>query len=333
MNRTLYITKDGTLRRRENTLVIRMPDGTSAFAPIEAIDDINLMSDAKITTGLLDLLNSKGIALHVFNAYGRHIGDWLPDQSRDGRELIAQAAFWLDETLRHNLAVSFVIGAIENMRQVARYYQLNGSGFDVSDILRALSDFKDSAWRTRDVPELLGIEGSARSSYYRLFDCVIQESVFKMGKRVRRPPNNPMNALISYLNCLCYSMTLSQIRQTRLDPRISFLHSPSSRRTSLELDLSEIFKPLLVDRLIFTLVNKRMLKAEDFLMAEDGAVVLTKEARRTAAQAWDSRMDKTISNPETGRRVSWRRVVLLEAQKLQRHILDGAGYEPFRYRW
>ena len=63
------------------------------------------------------------------------------------------------------------------------------------------------------------------------------------------------------------------------------------------------------------------------------AAVLTKEARRAAAQAWDSRMDKTISNPETGRRASWRRVVLLEAQKLQRHILDGAGYEPFRYRW
>ena len=142
-----------------------------------------------------------------------------------------------------------------------------------------------------------------------------------------------MNTLISFLNCVCYSMTLSQIHQTRLDPRIGFLHSPSNRHPSLNLDLAEIFKPLLVDRLIFTLVNKRMVKEEDFVRREDGVILMTKEARKLVAQTWDNRLCKTLTDPATGKRASWRHLVLLEAQKLQKHILEGADYEPFRYRW
>ena len=337
MNRTLYITKDGYLRRKDNTLLISLDDGKATFAPIETIDDIMLLGDAQITTGLLDLLDKKEISMHVFNEFGRHIGDWIPDSGSDsnGAELIAQSAFWLDEVQRHALAVSFVIGAVENMKRVINYYQERRP--EIHDralyILKELNEFKERAWRTRDVPELLGIEGSARIAYYQFFDILIQDDAFKLGKRVRRPPDNPMNALISYINCLCYAMTLSQIRQTRLDPRIAFLHSPSNRRTSLELDLSEIFKPLLVDRLIFTLINKRILKPGDFIMSDNNGVVMTKEARRKVTLAWDAKLDTVITNHETGRKASWRHIVLLEARKLQRHILEGAAYEPFRYKW
>ena len=332
MNKTLYVTKEGTLKRKTNTLLVETPDGPPVFAPVEAIEDINLMGGAEMSTGLLELLNQKGIVLHVFNHYGSHIATVYPDQTSNGLVLITQAAFWLDEARRHALAVSFVTGAIANMRRVASYYQYQNS-LDVSDILDDLSRFEEQARQTKDVPELLGVEGSARNAYYRLFDRLIQDEAFKLGKRVRQPPDNPMNALISFLNCVCYSMTLSQLHQTRLDPRIGFLHSPSNRHPSLNLDLAEIFKPLLVDRLIFTLVNKRMVKAEDFVRLEDGTILMTKEARRLVAQTWDDRLCKTIVDPATGKRTSWRHLVLIEAQKLQRHILEGADYEPFRYRW
>ena len=169
--------------------------------------------------------------------------------------------------------------------------------------------------------------------YYQFFDRLIQDEAFFIVKRVRRPPSNPMNALISFVNSLCYAMTLSQIYRTRLDPRISFLHSPSDRRISLNLDISEIFKPILVDRLIFSLVNRHMLTLSDFTRNDSGGVYALPEARKLIVQEWEKSIRRTIETPSGTRKVSWRSMVRIEAQKLQKHITDSAEYVPFIMRW
>jgi len=111
MNKTLYVMKDGILKRKNDTLMMETKDGATSFVPVEAIEEIFVMGAVEMTTGLMELLNLKGITLHVFNYYGHHVGTWLPTAKGDGDALLAQAAFWLDEDRRHGLAAAFVSGA------------------------------------------------------------------------------------------------------------------------------------------------------------------------------------------------------------------------------
>ena len=332
MSKTLYVTSDGTLRRRHDTLLMEPKDEKSRYIPVENVEEIMVMGEVAFNKSLLELLTQQRIIMHFFDRRGAYLGSYRPREHRtSGPILLAQAAYCSAPEKRRALAVSFVTGAIANMRRVVGYYQRRWEDIEVDDIIEGLDRFAVGAHGAEDIPALMGIEGNAHSCYYQLFDRVVRDPAMKMGKRARRPPSNPMNALISFLNTLCYTLALSQIYRTALDPRISFLHEPSDRRLSLHLDLAEIFKPILVDRLIFSLVNKRAIREEHFIRCEEGGIHMTDEARKMVLQAWDERLDKTIEHPKTGRRVCWRRLVLLEAQKLQKHISEGAPYEPFEH--
>ena len=179
----------------------------------------------------------------------------------------------------------------------------------------------------------MGIEGNSREKYYEFFDRVVKDDVFKMVSRTRRPPSNRMNALISFLNPMCYTMVLSQIYRTHLDPRIGFLHETNFRRFSLNLDVAEIFKPILVDRLIFSLINKREIQEKHFEKQSGGGIYLSESGREIVLRAWEGRLNETIEHPTLGRKVSYRGLVRMEIYKLQKHIMENIKYIPYTSRW
>ena len=330
MSKTLYVMNSCVLKRRHNTLMIETENEKPRYVPIENTREIIVMGDAEINKSLLELLGQHKIILHFFNYHGHYNGTYYPgNHMNSGPVLLAQAEHCLAPEKRMALAVSFVTGGITNMRKMASYYQWHRSDVEAKDIIEDLRRFSELAKQAKDVPSLMGIEGNARNSYYQLFDRVINDSEFKMIKRMRRPSGNIMNALISLLNTMFYSLALSQIYQTHLDPRISFLHEPLDGRLSLNLDLAEIFKPVLADRLIFFLVNRRILHASDFEL-DGGDIRLSKDALRMVLQKWDERLDETIENG--GRFMSWRSVVLNEARKIEKHVTGTLPYKPFVWR-
>ena len=334
MGKTLYIFSSAILKRKDNTLMIQMKDHNANYIPVESVEDIFIMGEVEFKKSLLELLCDTGIVLHFFDHYGGYVGTYYPPESKNsGQIFLAQAAHWLNEEKRHELAAAFVIGAIGNMIRLISYYQRRYENINAKDIIEYLRYCLEQAPNTSDVNSLMGIEGTARNAYYQFFDLLISDELFKIGKRVRRPPNNPMNALISFINSICYSMTLTEIYRTHLDPRISFLHSPSDRRVSLNLDISEIFKPLLVDRLIFSLINKHRLNASDFVQIENGGIYTNEKARKIILNDWEQSLRKTIVYPPTGQRMGWRRVIRTEVWKVQNYITDGEPYEPFIHRW
>lgn len=144
-------------------------------------------------------------------------------------------------------------GAAHNMQKVLSYYKIEN---DIGQILNDLHS-------CNEITEFMNVEGRIRAHYYEKMDLILPDG-YKMEGRSRRPPENMINALISFGNSLIYSTVLTEIYNTQLNPTISYLHEPSERRYSLALDLSEIFKPILVDRLIFYLINKKMLQEKDF---------------------------------------------------------------------
>lgn len=136
---------------------------------------------------------------------------------------------------------------------------------------------------------MMAIEGNVREIYYRAFDLILENDDFIFNKRTRRPPQNNLNTLISFGNSILYTIVLSEIYNTHLDPRIGFLHTSNHRRFTLNLDIAEIFKPLLVDRVIFTLVGKRMLTAKHF-DKKTGGIYLKDEGRKIFIQEMDTRL-------------------------------------------
>lgn len=160
------------------------------------------------------------------------------------------------------LATKFVSGAIENIKRVLIYYANRGKPLNetvdrINSIARSIEDCESTE-------ELMAVEGNIRDEYYQAFDIILDSEHFVFETRTKRPPKNRLNALISFANSLVYTTCLSEIYHTHLDPRIGYLHTTNFRRFTLNLDVAEIFKPIIADRVIFNLVNKGIIKSQHF---------------------------------------------------------------------
>ena len=183
-----------------------------------------------------------------------------------------------------------------------------------------------------DLAELMALEGNTREAYYKTFDLILDRPDFTFDKRTRRPPQNNLNTLISFGNSLMYTVVLSEIYKTHLDPRIGYLHATNFRRFSLNLDVAEIFKPIIVDRLIFSLIDKQMLDQSDF-EKDTGGIVLKEKGRKTFVAEFDKRLSTTINHRAVGHPVSYRRLIRMELYKLEKHLMEEEAYKPFVSQW
>jgi CRISPR-associated protein Cas1 len=209
-----------------------------------------------------------------------------------------------------------------------RYYDKRGK--DLQDIIEIIEKLSAHIPETTEIDELMGVEGNIRKNYYDAFNLIINN--FEMGGRSYRPPKNEVNALISFGNMMCYSQSLRAIHQTQLNPLISFLHQPGERRFSLSLDLAEIFKPILVDRVIFKVLNKREIQTSDF-EPNLNAVLLKPKGKKKFVQSFENRLGETIKHRTLNRHVSYKHLIKLECYKLVKHILEIEEYKPFKIWW
>lgn len=312
---------DGILKRKENTVYFVNKEGKRPL-PINKIYSIYAYGSLTFSSQVVNLLSKEGIPIHFFNYYGYYNGSYYPRETLlSGDLLIKQAEHYLDHTKRIFIAKKFVDGAAKNMLKVLAYYSVDTP---INEILSEL----DGCNR---ITEVMNVEGRIRADYYNRLDEILPED-FQIGKRTRRPPENMINSLISFGNSLMYSTVLSEIYNTQLNPTISYLHEPSERRFSLSLDLSEIFKPIFVDRLILYLVKKRMLSEDDFEKDLDYCL-LNENGRKVFLREYDARLKKTIKHRDLNRKVSYRRLIRLEAYKLIKHLLESKEYKPFVMWW
>ena len=183
----------------------------------------------------------------------------------------------------------------------------------------------------KSVQEIMGIEGNIRKRYYSAWSIIINQEI-EFDKRVMHPPDNMINSLISFVNSLIYTRTLSEIYHTQLNPTISYLHEPGVRRYSFCLDISEVFKPLIGDRLIFSLLNRKQITENSFTK-ELNYLHLKKEASQLIVSEFENRMKQTIMHRELGRQVSYQYLIRLEVYKLIKHLIGEKEYEGFRIWW
>lgn len=254
LGETFYIFKDGTLRRKDNNVIIQDFDGNEKNLKAEVTDEIYLFGEISLNTKLLNFLSQKGIIMHVFNYYGFYSGSYCPRETNiSGYLLVEQVKSYLDYNRRLDLAKEILLAASYNIYRNLRYY--NGRGVDLNEPMQEIRALRKRIDHGNSISEIMGIEGNIRKIYYSTWNDIIKQEI-NFEKRVKRPPDNMINTLISFVNSLIYTTVLSEIYKTQLNPTISFLHEPGTKRFSLCLDISEIFKPLIGDRMIFSLLNK-----------------------------------------------------------------------------
>ncbi len=270
----------------------------------------------------MSLFARNGIPVHFFNYYGYYNGTFYPRESLlSGDLIIKQSIFYIEKDKRLELAKLFVEGSAKNIQKVLSYYKIENQ---IEETLKGLK-------QTKKITEILNVEGRIRAEYYTKFDEILPEK-FHMEGRSRQPPKNMINSLISFGNSMMYSTVLTELYNTQLNPTISYLHEPSERRFSLSLDLSEIFKPFFVDRLIFYLVNKKMIKEEHFNQ-DLNCCLLNDKGRNIFINEYNKRLEKTIKHKDLNKKVSYQRLIRLEAYKIKKHILGIKKYKPFVIWW
>lgn len=330
MDKNYHVFSDGRIERKDDTLRVVTDDGDKKHIPIEHAEAVFLHGQIDYNTRLIGFLNDHGVAAHVFGWNDRYAGSLMPERGQtSGRTLVEQVRAYDDPEHRRTLAASFVAGSIHNMRANVTYY--NGRGHDLSRVITDLDNASERISSGMKVEELLGVEATARRAYYQTFDAVLPES-FALEGREYNPPPNPVNSLISYGNALVYANCVSAIRATALDPAVSYLHEPGERRYSLSLDLADLFKPLLADRVLFRLVNRKQITTDDFRQ-EVGACLLTEDGRTTYTKAFEETLEETVEHPNLKRKVSYQYLLRLEAYKLKKHLVAGEPYEPFERWW
>ncbi len=330
MGETFYIINNGDLKRKDNNIVITGPNGESKNLKVEVADEIYIFGEVSLNTKVLNFLSQNGIILHIFNYYGFYSGSYYPRESNiSGYLLVNQVRHYDNNDKRMVIAKKILNAAAHNIYRNMRYY--NGRGVELQDSMNQIESLTRNMDSGSSIEEIMGIEGNIRKVYYSSWSSIIKQDV-EFDKRVKRPPDNMVNSLISFINTLVYTTTLSEIYKTQLNPTISYLHQPGTKRFSLSLDLSEIFKPLIVDRMIFSMLNKNQITENDF-DNDSNFLYLKEKAKRKVLEEYDKRLENTIFHKELGREVSYRYLIRLECYKLIKHLIGEKEYEAFKMWW
>ena len=330
MQQSFYVYNNGDLKRKDNTLRFTSYDGEKRDIPIERISDIYVMSEMSFNTTFLSYISQYGIPIHFFNYYNFYTGSFYPKESNlAGQLLVNQVQHYTEYDKRLLIAKKFIQAAADNIYRNLRYY--NGRDKNVSDYMKDIDSLRTGLVGVKSIQELMGIEGNIRKKYYAAWSVIINQEI-EFDKRVMHPPDNMINSLISFVNSLVYTRTLSEIYHTQLNPTISYLHEPGIRRYSLCLDISEVFKPLIGDRLIFSLLNRKQITEKSFTK-ELNYLHLKKDASKLIVSEFEKKMKQTIMHKELGRQLSYQYLIRLEAYKLIKHLIGEKEYEGFRIWW
>lgn len=334
MKKTYYLLNPGRMSRVDNTLKFtpvneQGEEGPPKFLPVENTDQLYVFGALDANSALYNFLGKNDITVHFFDYYENYTGSFIPrDSLISGRMVVEQVKAALDNDRRLTIARRFIEGAAFNILKNLKYYDNRGK--DLQPIIRTIANLADTVGDAPDIASLMGTEGNIRQSYYDAFNLILNS--FSMNERSRRPPRDEVNALISFGNMVCYSQCLRAIHQTQLHPAISFLHVPGDRRYSLALDISEIFKPVLVDRVIFRVINKKEIGPADF-EPKLGGLFLKQSGKKTFMQAFEERLNETFMHRTLKRNVSFKQLMRLECYKLIKHIMQIEEYKPFKMYW
>ncbi len=331
----LYLQSQGiTLGKSGDVLVVR--ERGQILQEIRAIDvsEVVLFGNVQITAQALHLLCEREIPICHFSYGGWFYGLTEGTGHKNVELRLHQYRAHADAQASLVLARSFVTGKIHNCRTLLRR---NGRNV-APEVLQELHTYAERSRTASSTDELLGIEGMAAKIYFSQFNCLLnprdnkERWTFHFDQRSRRPPRDPINALMSFAYALLTKDFMLTTRAVGFDPFLGFYHRPRYGRPALALDLMEEFRPLICDSIVVSVVNTGEIASRDFI-GRAGSTALTSSGRKTFLRAYGRRMDALITHPVFGYKVSYRRILEIQARLLGRWLSgEITDYPPFMTR-
>ena len=319
---TVIVPRDARLNRHENALVVTSDAGRKAI-PLNGVKHVLCMGDGSISIRLLKDMGRRGIRFSVLDAGGGFLGAFEPEnETPSGRVRVGQAALFIDETARLKLAKRIVGAQIRSMRGLLRRYRRNGTtGLDapLDGVESALHALRGAAC----IEASMGAEGQARAFLHEAFGRISPDARLK--RRIRRPPPDPVNCLMSFFNMLLYSACANELAKTHLDRSVSFLHAPGTGRRSLSIDMAETFRPVLSDALLLSVFRRDRPDASWFDRTR-GVCLLGEQGRIKATRRFWSRIEEKSGNR------TLREAIHRQCLSLEREALGIGEFKPFVWR-
>ena len=329
---TLYLNEQQSIvKKRDEYLLIIYPDKRKTEIPLIRVSQVVVSGDVTLTTPALHALLERGIDISFLSFYGHFRGKLQPPLSKNAAIRNAQFRVHAHQQQALQIAQANVRGKLANMRTMLLRANRQVQSDEIVIAAQHIQQMMARIEESKAVGALLGIEGNGSAAYFRVFGKILREP-FQFTHRRRRPPTDPVNAMLSLGYTLLGHQVASAIHVVGLDPYTGFLHQFRHGRPSLALDMMEEFRPLIVDSVVLNICNHRLLAANDF-QEELGVVYLKPEARKKFYGKFEERLQEEIQHPRFEYRTSYQRCIELQVRLLGKHLMgEIASYPPFIVR-
>ena len=326
INQHYHIINDGILTKKDYSILFEN-DTDRVSIPVETTNFINLYSDVILSSNFLTLISQKQLSVNIFDTFGNYIGSFYSSQQRSRMEtLIAQVQIYSNLQKRLCYAKAFENASLHNLK----YYQKQNCSTILQEGIQYFNDAILAVDEAASVENLLLLEARCRQKYYQYINEMIHQNDFKMTIRTKRPPKDAINSLISFGNTCLYQRISQLIHRTSVDVRISFVHSAMKRYENLNLDLADIFKPILIDRIIFSLINKKRITTDKHFVEDNGGVFLNTEGKKLFLNEFENKMNQIITIHEQP--FTYDRLIMNEIKKLETSFLQQTTYKPYKHQ-
>ena len=317
---TLYITQqDSVLRKVDERLKVTQNGETLIDIPLIKVTQVILFGRVTVTPATVAVLMEHGIGLCYLSPYGRYIGRLEPEFSKNSLLRVDQWRAGFDEQRKLAIARQFVSGKLGNMRVMLLRAQREQESPEIARAIDRIKSAERAAEGVQDLDALRGHEGEGSAAYFAVFGHLLKQD-FAFPARVRRPPTDPVNALLSFGYTLLYNDLHSACNVVGFDPYIGYLHADRYGRANLALDLMEEFRPLIVDSVVLLCINKRILQQDDFVVEMGEAHRLSDAGRKQFLLQYEERKQTEFRHPTFGYRITYLRCFELQARLLAKHL-------------
>jgi len=326
----LILGKIGKLSRKDNSLYfsyIKNGDKKSNKIPIENTPEIYAYGEIEVNSKALSLLSKMEIPVHFFGYYGNYTGSFYPKERYLSGKLHIEQVKAVEDGRGFEIAKAIVGGIGEAVLNTFRDFQKNGK--DLKEFQKPVRKAIEKLQKVDGKKQLLQIEASIWQNFYGSLDTLLHKD-FVFEKRTKKPPENPLNALISFGKSIIYSKTVTALYGTQLMQSVSYLHEPSERRFSLSLDLSEVFHILIVFKAIFRAVNLKKLKVDKHFRLDLNFAYLNDKGKEIFVGEIEALLKESFEHKKLKRPVRYGELFRLEGYKLEKFLLgESSEFRPF----
>ena len=335
LQNSLYITKDGAyLHKQRETLVIEIKQKKVMQVPVHSIAAIYCFGHIMVSPQLMGFCGERGVNLAFFTPYGRYLARVQGKQS--GNVLLRRQQYYLIDTKALDITRNIIAAKVQSSKQVLqRHVRNHGACEHIAKQVDGLNTVIRKLAKQDNIDSLRGLEGEAASRYFGVFNRLISRkgSGFTFDGRNRRPPKDPINAMLSFLYSVFGQDVSAALQGVGLDPQVGFLHGERPGRDSLALDLLEEFRAYVVDRLVLSLVNRGQVKPSDFVTECSGAVTMKDDTRKLVLQQLQQKKQETVIHPYLKEEVEVGLLPHIQAMLLARHVRgELEQYPPFVFK-